>query len=231
MTTDEDGGGDSDGQRVPLQPGGALARDAGVGVRPSRRYPGSTRPPRAPSLSARAGRARTGACPCGELIPLTEPRDDAAPSPAQLAQRVARDPARAARGGVAAVGGGAGVGRGEDGLGRVDRRRVQRRVALADVAQRPVDGLLHEVAVVAGLAPDTARGSRRKRSSEARLVVDGERGRRGERRALDPLLVARRPFAHFVVGERRLVEEVGRQPGRRRPTSRSRRPRPPSAPR
>ena len=128
---------------------------------------------------------------------------------AQLAQGITRHPAGTTRSRVLGVSRRLRICIRNDRLRRADRRRVEGCVPLADVAQRPVDGLLDEVAPVARLAPHE-RQDLEKRPIAGLLVLHRQRRSRGEGGAFDPRILRSAPLLHLVVCVGRLVEEVGR---------------------
>ena len=126
----------------------------------------------------------------------------------QLTQRVAGDPARGASPRVSpSRPAGALVGGGADAPRAGHRRRVARGVALADVAQGPVDRLLDEVALVERFAFDERQEPQR--LVGGRLVVHGKTGHEGKAAAFDELLRPSRPLRRLRPGQGGLVEQVG----------------------
>jgi hypothetical protein len=113
----------------------------------------------------------------------------------QFPQRIGGDPARASRVDLANFPGGSDCG------------PVQARVALADLPQRPVNGFLHEVALVDGLALDAGQEFPEPRVWRL-LVVNSEHRHQGKSRPLDEFFLVFAPFVRFAVREGRFCEQV-----------------------
>src|SRR5262249_20334692 len=96
--------------------------------------------------------------------------------------------------------------RGDQFFRQGDGRLLQRGVAFADLAQRPVHGLLDEVAFIFGGAPDE-RKRRYELFLRGFLVVHGQGGEQGEGGAAFVLRFAPGPFADLAPGEGRSPKE------------------------